>query len=36
MSNTHVLETDALRVEIADAGAELKSVGDKDSGAERI
>ena len=36
MSNTHVLETDALRVEIADAGAELKSVRDKDSGAERI
>ena len=36
MSNTHVLETDALRVEIADAGAELVSVRDRDSGAERI
>ena len=36
MSNTHVLETDALRVEIADAGAELKSVMDRVSGAERI
>ena len=35
MSNIHVLETDALRVGIADAGAELKSVRDRDSGAER-
>lgn len=36
MSKTHVLETDCLRVEIADAGAELVSVIDKDSGRERI
>ena len=36
MPNTHILETDSLRVEIADAGAELVSVRDKDSGAERI
>ena len=36
MSNTHVLETDALRVEIADAGAELVSVRDRETGAERI
>lgn len=36
MSNTHVLETEALRIEISDAGAELVSVTDKASGAERI
>ena len=36
MPNTHVLETDCLRVAIADAGAELCSVIDKESGRERI
>ena len=36
MTNTHFLETECLRVGIADAGAELVSVRDRDSGAERI
>ncbi len=36
MPNNHYLETDCLRVAIADAGAELVSVRDKDAGAERI
>ncbi len=36
MPNTHILETEALRVEIADAGAELVSVTDRETGAERI
>ena len=36
MSKIHILETESLRVSIADAGAELVSVMDKARGAERI
>ena len=34
--NLHVLESDALRITVADAGAELVSVFDKETGRERI
>ncbi len=36
MSTTHLLENEHLRIEIADAGAELCSVIDRQSGAERL
>ena len=36
MAKTHILETDALLVEISDAGAELCRVWDKESGLERL
>ena len=36
MANTRFLETDCLRMEIADAGAELCRVLDKESGQERL
>ena len=36
MSGVHVLENEILRVTVADAGAELISVQDKETGSERI
>ena len=36
MDKTHILETECLRIEIADAGAELSRVLDKESGMERL
>lgn len=36
MKEIHVLETECLRIEIADAGAELTRVTDKETGAERL
>lgn len=36
MTSTHILETACLRVEIADAGAELCRVFDRESGLERL